>query len=150
MRPIAVGCTLHHLAAKCAGNRVMQAMGALLAPHQLGYGVPLGVEAAVHATHVFLQNLQPGRLILKLDFRNAFNCLRRDKMIKAVGEAGATISSFGSLCIWFTILPLLWREHHPVFRGSATGRPTQAIALLPHHTRYGAATLQRAECLLSG
>ena len=64
----------------------MQAMGALLAPHQLGYGVPLGAEAAVHATRIFLQNLQPGHLILKLDFRNAFNCLRRDKMIKAVGK----------------------------------------------------------------
>ena len=86
MRPIAVGCTLRRLAAKCAGNRVMQAMGALLAPYQLGYGVPLGAEAAVHATRVFLQNLQPGHLILKLDFRNAFNCLRRDKMIKAVGK----------------------------------------------------------------
>ena len=86
VRPIAVGCTLRRLAAKCAGNRVMQAMGALLAPHQLGYGVPLGAEAAVHATRVFLQNLQLGHLILKLDFRNAFNCLRRDKMIKAVGK----------------------------------------------------------------
>ena len=62
----------------------MLAMGALLAPHQLGYGIPLGAEAAVHAARVFLQNLQPGHLILKLDFRNAFNCLRRDKMIMAV------------------------------------------------------------------
>ena len=86
MRPIAVGCTLRHLAAKCVRNRVMQAMGALLTPHQLGYGVPLGTEAAVHATRVFLQNLHPGHLILKLDFRNAFNCLRRNEMIKAVGK----------------------------------------------------------------
>ena len=86
VRPIAVGCMLRRLAAKCAGNHVMQAMGALLALHQLGYGVPLGVEAAVHATRIFLQNLQPGHLILKLDFRNAFNCLHRDKMIKAVGK----------------------------------------------------------------
>ena len=101
VRPIAVGCTLRRLAAKCAGNRVMQAMGALLAPHQLGYGVPLGAEAAVHATRVFLQNLQPGHLILKLDFRNAFNCLRRDKMIKAVGKLVSellplVLSAYGS------------------------------------------------------
>ena len=86
VRPIAVGCTLRRLAAKCAGNQVMKAMGTLLAPHQLGYGVPLGSEAAVHAARIFLHNLQPGQLIMKLDFRNAFNSLRRDKMVAVVEE----------------------------------------------------------------
>ena len=52
----------------------------------MGFGIPLGVEAAVHASHIFLYNLQPGHLILKLDFRNAFNCLHRDKMIAAVKQ----------------------------------------------------------------
>ena len=66
LRPIAVGCTLRRLASKCAGNSVMMAMGAFLAPHQLGYGIPLGAEAAVHAARVFLPNLQLGHLILKL------------------------------------------------------------------------------------
>ena len=33
VRPIAVGSTLHHLMSKCAGNRIMEAMGALLAPY---------------------------------------------------------------------------------------------------------------------
>ena len=60
--------------------------GALLAPHQLGFGVPLGMEAAVHASHIFLYNLGPGHLILKFNFRNVFNCLRRDKMIAAVKQ----------------------------------------------------------------
>ena len=35
VRPIAVGCTLRRLVAKCAGARIMTAMGAHLAPHQL-------------------------------------------------------------------------------------------------------------------
>ena len=35
---IAVGCTRHWLAAKCASRSVKQAMTALLAPHQLGFG----------------------------------------------------------------------------------------------------------------
>ena len=52
-----------------------EAMGALLAPQQMGFSVPLGAEAAVHASHIFLYNLQPGHIILKLDFRNAFNFL---------------------------------------------------------------------------
>ena len=64
----------------------MKAMGTLLAPHQLGYGVPLGAEAAVHAARIILHNLQPGQLIMKVDFRNAFNSLRRDKMVMAVEE----------------------------------------------------------------
>ena len=86
VRPIAVGCTLRRLAAKCAGNHVMMTMGTLLAPRQLGYGVPLGPEAAVHTAQIFLHNLQPGQLIMKFDFRNAFNSLRRDKMVAAVEE----------------------------------------------------------------
>ncbi len=49
VRPIAVSCTLRHLAAKTAGNHIMDAMRALLAPRQLGYGTPHGAEAAVHA-----------------------------------------------------------------------------------------------------
>ena len=29
--------------------------------------------------------------------------------------------------MWFTIFPLLWRGHHPVFRGSATGDPLGSL-----------------------
>lgn len=34
-----------------------------------------GVEAAVHATRIYLHNLQPDQAILKLDFKNAFNII---------------------------------------------------------------------------
>ena len=83
IRPIAVGCTLRRLAAKVAGFRVRDNMAALLAPCQLGYGVRGGAEAAVHAARLYMQDLQH-RCVLKLDFRNAFNTLRRDKMLQAV------------------------------------------------------------------
>ena len=61
VRFIAVGCTICHLAAKTAGSRIMETMGTLvlLAPCQLGYGTPQGAEAAVHAAHLFFNNLQP-------------------------------------------------------------------------------------------
>ena len=91
VRPIAVGCTLRHLVAKYAGNQIMEAMGALHAPHQLGYGTPHGSEAAVHAARIFRQNLQPGHLILKLDFRNLFNTVRHDKMLLVVKEKAPEI-----------------------------------------------------------
>ena len=61
-------------------------MGSGLAPQQLGCGVPLGCEAAAHATRLYLHNMPPGHLLLKLDFINAFNTLRRDKMLESVKE----------------------------------------------------------------
>ena len=94
VRPIAVGCTLRRLAAKTAGRYIMDAMGLLLAPRQLGYGTALGCEAAVHASRLYLSNLQPGQVILKLDFENAFNCIRRDKMLQAVSNLAPELAPF--------------------------------------------------------
>ena len=94
IRPIAVRLTLHHLAAKCLGSRVLQPMSTLLAPLQLGllaplqlgYGMPHGAEAAVHATRLYLDNMPDDHLFLKLDFSNAFNSLRRDRMMESVRQ----------------------------------------------------------------
>ena len=83
IRPIAVGCTLRRLAAKVACFRVREEMADLLAPKQLGYGVSGGAEAAVHAARLFVHNLEE-QCVLKLDFKNAFNSLRRDKMLQAI------------------------------------------------------------------
>ena len=84
IRPIAVGCVLRRLVAKCASSAIRDKMGSHLAPLQLGFGTHLGAEAAVHAARHFVHNLQPGHLLLKVDFRNAFSCLRRDKMLQSV------------------------------------------------------------------
>ena len=76
VRPIAVGCTLCRLAAKCLGNSVFEEMGSLLFPLQVGYGTRLGAEGAVHAARAYLTQLHPGNLMLQLDFQNAFNSIR--------------------------------------------------------------------------
>ncbi len=81
IRSIAVRCTLRRLVAKVAGFSVVDDMAALLAPHQLGYGVRGGAEPAVHAARKFLSNLDPKHAIVKLDFSNAFNSIRRDSML---------------------------------------------------------------------
>ena len=83
VRPIAVGCTLRRLVAKCASHAVRDAMAALLAPLQLGYGTSMGSEAAVHAARTYLHSMPDDHLLLKLDFSNAFNSIRRDKMLHA-------------------------------------------------------------------
>ena len=87
IRPIAVGHTLHRLVAKCASSVILPSLGNLLAPLQLGCGTPMGCEAMVHAARQFVHNLIPGQMLLKLDFKNAFNCLRRDKMLMTVRES---------------------------------------------------------------
>ena len=61
----------------------MNQMSEMLAPLQLGYGVRQGAEAAVHTTRIYLENLPPNNILLKLDFRNAFNSIRRDKLLEA-------------------------------------------------------------------
>ena len=94
VRPIAVGCTLRRLVAKVAGFMVVEDMAALLAPRQLGYGVKGGAEAAVHAARKFLSNMDPDCAFVKLDFRNAFNCIRRDCMLQAVCDLAPTIYPF--------------------------------------------------------
>ena len=94
VRPIAVGCTLRRLAAKVAGRHITDAMGALLATRQLGYGTPQGAEAAVHAARLYLNNIKPGQVILKLDFRNALISIRRDKMLLVVGDLAPELAPF--------------------------------------------------------
>ena len=44
----------------------------------------MGAEAIVHAARRYLSSLEYGHLLLKLDFRNAFNSIRRDKMLHSV------------------------------------------------------------------
>ena len=81
---IAIGCTFRRLASKYAIFHALGTIPHLLAPHQTGFGVPGGVEAAVHAHRVYLNNLTPEKTILKVDFEDAFNSIRRDKILSAV------------------------------------------------------------------
>jgi len=62
----------------------MDVIVAKLAPSQLGFGVPLGAEAAAHAACVFLTNSGPGQALVKIDFSNALNTLHRNEMLKMV------------------------------------------------------------------
>ena len=94
IRPIAVGCTLRRLAAKVASDKVMFEMASLLSPRQLGYGVSKGAEAAVHAARFYFKNIGSNKVFLKLDFRNAFNSIRRDRMLEAVHHLAPSIYSF--------------------------------------------------------
>ena len=94
VRPIAIGYTLHRLAAKCANTHVLHTIGAKLLPEQFGLGTPGGCEAAVHATRRLLANMPPDYLLAKLDFSNAFNNIQQDAMLSATAEHVPSIYQF--------------------------------------------------------
>ena len=81
VHPIAVDQTLRCLVAKCIGLHMIHSVGVLFSPLQVGCGVSLGCEAAAHATRIYLQNIPSDHILIKFDFQNAFNSLRRDKML---------------------------------------------------------------------
>ena len=98
VRPIAVGCTLRRLVAKTASTAIMKRLGSLLAPLQLGYGTLLGAEAAAHSARLYLADLPLDYVLLKLDFKNAFNSVRRDKTLEAARQFAPEIFPFVYSC----------------------------------------------------
>jgi len=94
IRPIAIGYTLRRLAAKCVNKYAIAVLKHSLTPAQLGVGIPGGCEAAVHATRRFLTNMPDNYVVVKIDFSNAFNCIRRDSVLAAVSASIPEIYRF--------------------------------------------------------
>ncbi len=105
IRPIAIGYTWCRLAAKCANSYVVAKMSASLAPLQLGVGIPGGAEAAVHAARRYISTMPDSHVVVKLDFANAFNTLRRDCMLEAVAREVPELYSFVHTA--YTVDPIL-------------------------------------------
>ena len=80
VRPIAVGLTLRRLAAKIIRSKLRSFCAEKFRPYQMGVGTPKGCEASVHAVRAYLENENiQDQILLKIDFRNAFNSVRREK-----------------------------------------------------------------------
>ena len=88
VRPIAVGKVFRRLASKCGGRAYSTARKDSYGARQLGYGTPRGAEAAVHATRMYIHdNIErSGKVILKIDFKNAFNSISRNKFLSLIHE----------------------------------------------------------------
>ena len=69
---------MRRLAAKCANNHVITARSSELKSIQVGVGVSVGAEGAVRAVRRFVETLEDDNVLVKLDFENAFNTIRRD------------------------------------------------------------------------
>ena len=97
IRPIAVGWVFRRLAAKCANSFASGAVADYLAPRQLGVGVRGGAEAAAHAARKYVQASSGDSVMIKLDFKNAFNTIRRDCMLETVRDKVPEIFNFCKL-----------------------------------------------------
>jgi len=84
LRPIAVGYVWRRLVAKCANKYALSRLSGFFAPLQLGIGVPGGCEATIHSTRRFVAGMPLDHVVVKLDFANAFNSLRRDTMLESL------------------------------------------------------------------
>ena len=101
VRPIAIGEVVRRLTGKCLMTAVREEAQAFLWPAQLGVGVPAGAEIAIHVVRAWLSRQQSAghrKVLLKLDFRNAFNCLSRRAMLATVIASFPTLARFAVWC----------------------------------------------------
>ena len=50
----------------------------------MGVGTPSGAEVVVHACRNFISKAKSENILLKIDFKNAFNSERRDRLLHKV------------------------------------------------------------------
>ena len=86
VRPIAVGYYWRRLAAKCANAHAIKRLGDYFGCLQVGVGVKGGCEAAIHAARRFMSVLSENQVLVKLDFRSAFNSIHRDALLECVAS----------------------------------------------------------------
>lgn len=95
IRPIAVGNTFRRLTAKLACSAVRANMASRFAPKQNGFGTKGGCEATGHATRTFIKKYRnKKKLVLKIDFANAFNEIDRGNFLNEVRINCPTIYPF--------------------------------------------------------
>ena len=86
IRPISIGYIFRRIDAKCANSFGILKILSYLSPIQLRVGVPGGAEAAVHSLRRYVNTIGDDDVIVKLDFANALNTLRRDTLMKPIAK----------------------------------------------------------------
>ena len=98
-RPIACGGVMRRLAAKAVCHAFKDELADACGPQQFAVGRSGGVEK-VHKTLEVLAELRPTAAFLKLDFRNAFNSVKRSAVLRAVQKRKPELSRVAT-----TLLP---------------------------------------------
>ena len=100
-RPVAPGETLRRLCAKRLNAEFGKRAGeVLLEGRQVGVGIPMGMEAAITTVAQYAsRHAGTDKVILKIDFRNAFNTVDRSRFLaEAQAKVGVGIMPFLLAC----------------------------------------------------
>ena len=108
LRPIAVGYYWRRLAAKCANSHAIEKLGSYFGHIQLGVGVAGGCEAAIHAARRFITFMDRDQVLVKLDFKNAFNSVHRDIMLDCVASKDPRVIQILPPCLRYTHFTSIW------------------------------------------
>ena len=93
--PIAIGYTLRQLAAKFANQHVLTKLTDFFSPIQLRVGTQGGAEACSCSHDMSLcKILNDNKIIIKFDFTNAFNTLRRNRILESVASVLPELYNF--------------------------------------------------------
>lgn len=109
IRPIAVGCTYRRIASKVCCKKIFSKLTDTFQPLQLGFGSKGGCEAAVHALRSFITH-NGGEVLLKVDVKNAFNCVDRATLLAEIQNHIPEIYNYLWQCYGLDS-KLLYRNH---------------------------------------
>ena len=86
LRPIAIGNTLRRIASKCTGSKALAERQNFFGNVQAGCGTKRGAEIAAHSFRNLIgrDNNPKCTVLLKLDFKNAFNSFNRETRLNHV------------------------------------------------------------------
>ena len=98
IRPIAVRNTLPRLTGKCVSKNETPRFLSHFEPIQLWTGRRSGFEAAVYAARALLADARNNTALLQMDFRNAFNMIRRDTAAEVISEKAPGAYKFYQTC----------------------------------------------------
>ena len=114
VRPIAIGNTLRRLAAKCISAKYAEDLKKILQPHQSAIGKAGGIETVIHTMRNFLDEHNSSDLaVLKIDIRNAFNCLYRATITHKFNQYLPKAVNYINTCYGSpSLLFYAWQNHH--------------------------------------
>jgi len=100
VRPVAVGECLRRLVGKTLIRSLQGDARRALWPLQAGVGVPLGVECGAHVVRQWVSRNAgaPTKVLLKIDFKNAFNNLDRLAFLRQTRERLPGASRWAEWC----------------------------------------------------
>ncbi|KAF2899322.1 hypothetical protein ILUMI_06853 [Ignelater luminosus] len=123
LRPIAVGNVFRRLTAKLACHAVREDVGNYFRPHQVGFATFANAPKNV------------GKVLLKIDYKNAFNSVERDVMLQEVSKKTPSLFPFLWQCYSFSIDLLFGNQVIPslvgVQQGDPAGPMTFSLAIPP-------------------